>query len=338
MEMMKAKYMLLFLLLCAGNMLTAQTGTDSNPSHAVSIVGVNSFGVLDCRSNQLIIDSVYQSIDIYDGPIIYCSTNIYWNNGVKHRLPASVVDIFNGNGRLISHEFDALLAAETPPYSVTIDFAKAKGYKDLEAYAKFLIGADYQKEGLRREAFQYYTRAYKLNPNLTIAKTYADDIKDQMTAEVSEVAAQIWREDRLAEIAAAERKARYEAMAAAFNQLGSDLAQAMSKTNTPQQSAVSSTSDNSKTQKTQNKNEQDKCIGMVSAFGISRAFGDVIDHRGSFQVYQDKHGYYIMNQKYPQVKDYLNPNHDREFLGYPVGQFNYRTISSLTDIYWFFKL
>lgn len=81
-------------------------------------------------------------------------------------------------------------------------------------------------------------------------------------------------------------------------------------------------------------------VGMVSALGLSRGLtgSGVVTHSQSFQVYKDSNGYYIIDPK-THLSNYLSRNGDRTFLDYPVGQYNYKTLTTLgSDIHWFFSL
>lgn len=330
---MKKIYLLLLLAsLCLWNGVSAQTIEQSDRQNLVSVVGTNSFGVMEVNTGKLVVDSIYQSVEIYEGPVIYCASDIFRVNGVLYRLPAMVVDIYRADGCLVAHNFEALIQADKVPYTATIDFAKAKGYKDLESYAKFLIGIDYEKQGLRREAYQYYVRAYRLNPDFTIAKTYADAVVAGMKEEQRQELARIRMEDLQAEIAAAEFQARCNAIAAGLNAMGESLAQVASQSGTPLQSASTP-----KASKTKTAQQQEKCLGTVKAYGIGEGFGMNVEHSQTFQLYQDDRGYYIMDTKYSRAKLYLGSNTRDKFGEYSVSMYNYSTITT-NGVHWYFKL
>lgn len=84
---------------------------------------------------------------------------------------------------------------------------------------------------------------------------------------------------------------------------------------------------------------KDKLVGRYSAFGLSTAFGNTVTHNQTFEVYQDAKGYYIIDPKYRNVKNYLQRNTKSEYLGYSVKQYNYWTLTTLgSDIFWYFKI
>ncbi len=93
----------------------------------------------------------------------------------------------------------------------------------------------------------------------------------------------------------------------------------------------------SSTDNSNNTSNKDKYIGRISAFGLSKFAGSTVTHKQSFEVWQDNHGYYIMDRHvYGQVKGYLIRNTHDKYFDCNVSNFNYSGTSS--GINWFFKL
>ncbi len=79
-------------------------------------------------------------------------------------------------------------------------------------------------------------------------------------------------------------------------------------------------------------------VGNFQAFGLSSSYGSTSTHRQTFSVYRDSRGYYIIEPRWKN-KQYLNVNSHRSYYNYPVGDYNYTTMTSQgTDIFWFFRL
>lgn len=79
-------------------------------------------------------------------------------------------------------------------------------------------------------------------------------------------------------------------------------------------------------------------VGNYTAYGLSKSFGNTVTHSQTFAVYRDSRGYYIIDPKW-KTNNYLRANTDRTYFDYPVGAYNYRTMTSLgSDVHWFFKL
>lgn len=79
-------------------------------------------------------------------------------------------------------------------------------------------------------------------------------------------------------------------------------------------------------------------VGNYTAYGLSKSFGNTVTHSQTFAVYRDSRGYYIIDPKW-KTNNYLHANTDRTYFDYPVGAYNYRTMTSLgSDVHWFFKL
>lgn len=79
-------------------------------------------------------------------------------------------------------------------------------------------------------------------------------------------------------------------------------------------------------------------VGNFQAFGLSRSYGSTSTHKQTFSVYRDSRGYYIIEPRWKN-KQYLNLNSHRSYFDYPVGDYNYTTMTSQgVDIFWFFRL
>lgn len=85
-------------------------------------------------------------------------------------------------------------------------------------------------------------------------------------------------------------------------------------------------------------NEDGSLVGNFQAFGLSSSYGSTSTHRQTFSVYRDSRGYYIIEPRWKN-KQYLNVNSYRSYYNYPVGDYNYTTMTPQgTDIFWFFRL
>ena len=115
---------------------------------------------------------------------------------------------------MLTRSYSALLKCDKIPYETTLAFAQAAGLKDLESLAKYNIGLDYEYRGQRREAYQYYMRAYKACPAHSFAKEKADAVQASVADDRAK-AMEKWNQAlREAEIARQQREAQ---MAASLN-------------------------------------------------------------------------------------------------------------------------
>jgi len=209
---------LLPLLLCAFPM-------EAQEPSGLSVIGEKSFGVMNINSGEIILDTLFQEVRIFDDSFVECIYDRYFDGSAYVSLPGPVVEYYNASGNLLSRECGALLSADRPPYSKTVEFAKFMGFNEVQASAEFLAAQDFEAKGLRREAFQRYVAAYKLCPSLSIAKERGMAIRNSIDSERSEVADQLAREALQRQIEAQKRQAAMEAVAASLNATAAAISQ-----------------------------------------------------------------------------------------------------------------
>ena len=235
---MKINKFALFLSLFASVLCHAQELESNVPDLSVS--GENRFGVVDAESGNIVVDTVYQYVEIIEGNILQCMYDRYSDGEREIVLPGYVMEVFNVNGDLVYRSCDNLLSADRPPYSATISFAQYKGYKDVEAAALFKAAMNYETEGLRREAFRDYVAAYKLCPEIKVAKERAMAIRGDLASERAAVQAQLDAEALQRQLEAEQRAAALNAVAAALNSTASSLKQIQASQQQQKQRAAAS--------------------------------------------------------------------------------------------------
>lgn len=88
-----------------------------------------------------------------------------------------------------------------------------------------------------------------------------------------------------------------------------------------------------------NSTNQEEFIGYRTAFGLSKAYGNVITHSRSFAVYKDRGGYFVFDSEYSvKVKKHFISNNYYTYFDHVVNHYNYTYLEHTTDILWFFKL
>jgi len=212
---------LLPLLLCAFPM-------EAQEPSGLSVIGEKSFGVMNINSGEIILDTLFQEVRIFDDSFVECIYDRYFDGSAYVSLPGPVVEYYNASGNLLSRECGALLSADRPPYSKTVEFAKFMGFNEVQASAEFLAAQDFEAKGLRREAFQRYVAAYKLCPSLSIAKERGIGAELQSAREKATVLENQLREAREAlqrQIEAQKRQAAMEAVAASLNATAAAISQ-----------------------------------------------------------------------------------------------------------------
>lgn len=220
---MKSRITLIILLLSLCCFTTRSHDNDSIP--LLTVIGHENFGVADIESGVIVVDTVYQAVEIINGNILQCLSDRYTVNGTEIMLPGYVVEVFNTDGNMIYRSCDNLLSADRAPYTRTIEYARYKGYKEVEAAAKFKAAMDHENNGRRREAFQAYVAAYKLCPEIKIAKERALEIKAQIDGERSLVQSQLDAEEAQRRLEAEQRAAAWSAIAGALNSTAAALNQ-----------------------------------------------------------------------------------------------------------------
>lgn len=172
------------------------------------IVGTTFYGVLDNETGTLVVDTIFPYVEIMDGPLFKVAY-VHWNkDGHSGTLPQSVTEIYDADGEMVGRNYDALLHEIKPPCTEVINYARAYELRDLEAAATMQEGLAYEAIGMRREAYRKYKQAYRLCPELTIAKQYSNAIMEKMKLYQDSVRTVLrWeeyqRQLRQAEIAAA---------------------------------------------------------------------------------------------------------------------------------------
>lgn len=247
---MKTKLSLAVVFLLALSCFSTKA-QEEDLNSSLTVIGQNCFGVADIESGRIVVDTVYQAVEIINGNILQCISDRYTENGKVIMLPGYVVEVFNTEGGMIYRSCDKLLSSDRAPYSQTIAFARHKGYKEVEAAARFKAAMDYENKGLRREAFQSYVAAYKLCPEIKIAKERALDIKAQIDGERSTVQNQLDAEEMQRRLEAEQRAAVWNAVAAALNSTAASLnqiqvAQQQQKQRAAAQTASANSSKNEK--------------------------------------------------------------------------------------------
>lgn len=213
------------LILCAwaaplwaqSNSTTAETDT-ADKDVRYEVAGTRSFGVLDREHDVLVIDTTFDAVVIVDDHLFECSYSHYRDaEGQLCWLPAPVTEYYDEAGLLMSRNYTALLEHDKPRYESSLAFAKAAGLKDLESLAKYNIGVDYKVRGMRREAYQYFMRAYKAYPAHTFAKEQADAVHASVEADRAKAMNQFEEERMERLIAREQRQAEWESRSNLWN-------------------------------------------------------------------------------------------------------------------------
>ncbi len=186
------------------------------------IVGTTFYGVLDNETGTLVVDTIFPYVEIMDGPLFKVAY-VHWNkDGHSGTLPQPVTEIYDADGEMVSRDYDALLQVGSSSYAEINRFARAFGLRDLEAAVAIQEGIGYEAVGKSREAYVKYKQAYRLYPQLTIAKEYADAIMTNMRMKQDSVKDVIRQEEYEREMRAARQQqlsATLDALAEGFSQL-----------------------------------------------------------------------------------------------------------------------
>ena len=212
-----------FTLLC----LPALTllGQGQEHQHRYAVVGENALGVYDTVEERLVVDSLYQSVEIFDTDIFECIFDRYWNEGKEVLLNGYVVEIWDSHGHVLSRNFDFLMKYDTPPYSTSLNYARTMGFKDLEATILFKNGLDLEQSGYRREALKSYVSAYRMCPSLSMAKERAGAIQRAMTGEQQAAWNQVLQDRAEEAMRQAQREASMQAVSATLLSVAGAISQ-----------------------------------------------------------------------------------------------------------------
>ena len=147
----------------------------------------------------------------------------HWGDG-EHEgfLPAPVVEVYDEEGAMVYRDYDALLHVAPSALAAVVEYARAVGLRDLEAAVAMRQGIDYEAAGKSREAYAKYKQAYRLYPQLTMAKEYADAIMWNMRAKQDSVRNVLQQE---AYENAMRQAAAMDALASSLSALGSTISQ-----------------------------------------------------------------------------------------------------------------
>lgn len=183
------------------------------------IVGTTFYGVLDNETGTLVVDTIFPYVEIMDGPLFKVAY-VHWNkDGHSGTLPQPVTEIYDADGEMVGRNYDALLHEIKPPCTEVINYARAYELRDLEAAVAIQEGIGYEAVGKSREAYVKYKQAYRLYPQLTIAKEYADAIMEKMKLYQDSVRTVLRWEEYQRQLRQAEFAAANAALQASIAQL-----------------------------------------------------------------------------------------------------------------------
>ena len=231
---------------------------DTNQRYKV--VGVYRYGIYDNEAENLVIDTIYPHVEIVENGLFEVAYNHWNHDGQEGFLPAPIVEIYDADGDLVSREYDALLRVGASSYAEIIRYARALGLRDLEAAVAMQEGIGYEAVGKSREAYVKYKQAYRLYPQLTMAKEYADAIMSNMRMKQDSIRDVIRQEEYEREMRAArqqELSATLNALAEGFSQLSAQNKQKTARTNsnTPTRRQTTSTASQSSNRKVKSTSE-----------------------------------------------------------------------------------
>lgn len=217
------RIILTIALLTVFGAIPAVAQSDSvDTNQRYKVVGTYLLGVYDNEADELVIDTVYPYVEILDDGFFEVTYTHWSKEGQEGFLPAPIVEIYDADGDLVSRDYDALLQVGSSSYAEINRFARAFGLRDLEAAVAIQEGIGYEAVGKSREAYVKYKQAYRLYPQLTIAKEYADAIMTNMRMKQDSVKDVIRQEEYEREMRAARQQqlsATLDALAEGFSQL-----------------------------------------------------------------------------------------------------------------------
>lgn len=217
------RIILTITLLTLLGVIPAMAQRDSaDASQRYKVVGTYLYGIYDNETAELVIDTVYPHVEILDDGLFEVSYTHWSSGGQEGFLPAPMVEFYDAEGMLVSRDYDALLREGFESYAEVNRYAQAFGLRDLEAAVAMRQGFDYEAAGKSREAYAKYKQAYRLYPQLTIAKEYADAIMTNMRMKQDSVRDVIRQEEYEREMRAARQQqlsATLDALAEGFSQL-----------------------------------------------------------------------------------------------------------------------
>lgn len=193
--------------------------------HRYTVAGTHALGVWDTMEERLVVDTLYQAVEIFDDLFFECYFDRYWDDGKEILLNGYVVEIWDAEGHIVSRDFDLLLEHDTPPYSNSEAYARAMGFKNLEATILFKNAMNLEQQGFRRDALKGYVAAYRMCPSLTLAKERATTIQKAMRGEQQAIQDQINREKAEEALRQAQQEASMQAVSAALNSMAGTLSQ-----------------------------------------------------------------------------------------------------------------
>ena len=188
------------------------------------VVGTQRYGVWDTEADTLVVDSIFLIVEIREDlePMFKCGYDRYLSGDKLVFLPGIVYEFYDGDGNRIMGDYTNLLQKDKIPLTLSLQLAKDRGLKDLESLAKYTIGLDYRERGMRREAYQYFMRAYKACPTNTFAREEAIAVQAEVEREQDIIQTKIDLRRYEAAIEHAQRDAQFSALSAQFNNQGSN--------------------------------------------------------------------------------------------------------------------
>lgn len=217
------RIILTIALLTVFGAIPAVAQSDSvDTNQRYKVVGTYLLGVYDNEADELVIDTVYPYVEILDDGFFEVAYTHWGDEEHEGFLPAPVVEVYNEEGAMVYRDYDALLHVDPSALAAVVEYAKAVGLRDLEAAVAMRQGIDYEAAGKSREAYVKYKQAYRLYPQLTIAKEYADAIMRNMRAKQDSVR-NVLRQEAYEN--AVRQAAAMDALASSLSALGSTISQ-----------------------------------------------------------------------------------------------------------------
>ncbi|MBP5327475.1 MAG: hypothetical protein J6Y98_06160 [Bacteroidales bacterium] len=217
------KYAVLTLLLSLFTTTYCQNDEPSTLNSRYKVVGEKMQGVWDINNDIMIVDSIYDHVEIHDVGIIVCQYTSFVSYGVVKKLPAPVFESYDINGEKIARNVDYLLQADSMPYTLSLDFARSKGIREVEPMVELMKGMHYEKKKMRREAYKHYMNVYNQYPEFTLAKELADNIMNDMNNERAKIKREIEQEEEMRKIRDAQYTNPYLAFAESMSSLANTL-------------------------------------------------------------------------------------------------------------------